>query len=314
MIMRYTRCKWLYARTALAPTNRLSLFSSRWRITRKLRGLSTLTRSLRALVLATVTVRTLSSTGFQFRQKKLRECRRFLGEKPSVSAIGDRTGIFAAYGAGLGAAGGAFAAGAKGDKVDSGFELGAAFGAAVLGIVGGTVEYFRLTRSYETKEAGDANDKMTIIALKDKNILYTGYSAIGYVYFPRGIVGTSSKSLITVRFVRGDPSKDWLPPSFHTIDEQYFGDGVHDKKESQFPKRPREADYSPLVCECPMALTDCSNLKYIAPLNCTAANGESPDDDCQKIGNGSFAAGLSTTGPGVSKTLPKCSSDSIFCP
>jgi hypothetical protein len=128
-----------------------------------------------------------------------------------IGATIDRAGIFATYGAGLGAAGGAFYSHENDEDVSNGFQIGAAYGAlAGLGL-GILYEIARLTLSYETKEAGDANEKMKFLALKDRSILYSNYFAVGYVYFSRNIRdSTDSHSSIVIPLIRGDPSKDWV--------------------------------------------------------------------------------------------------------
>jgi hypothetical protein len=91
--------------------------------------------------------------------------------------------LFASYFAGVGAAGGAFAANAKGQDASNGFALGAACG-AVIGVAASVLyELVRLGLPPESKEAGDANEKIKFLALRDRSILYSGYSSVGYVYF-----------------------------------------------------------------------------------------------------------------------------------
>ena len=95
----------------------------------------------------------------------------------------NRGADFAAFGAGLGAAGGVFAAQARNDAIDNGFELGAAYGAVIGGVAGMAFEYWRLNSAYETEEAGEANEKMKLLALQDQSTLYSNDAKIGYVYF-----------------------------------------------------------------------------------------------------------------------------------
>ena len=228
----------------------------------------------------------------------------------AAATIADKIGAFGAYGAALGAAGGAFTAGAKGDSIDNGFDLGASFGAVALGGVGAIAEYIRLTRSYETNEAGELNEKMKILALKDKNILYSGYSVIGYVYFPRQIRPSSNiHANITIRFVRGDPSKDWIPPSYPSLTSQ---------------KRPEWADYSPLVCKCSVKLDPCQALPNVKAWNsnvddfrCEPANENvsgKPDDSCNQIISNKDTSLEPLNNQATTETLHRCSIGSFLCP
>ncbi len=228
----------------------------------------------------------------------------------AAAAIADKIGVFAAYGAALGAAGGAFTARAKGDEIDNGFDLGASFGAVALGGVGAIVEYLRLTRSYETNEAGEMNEKMKILALKDKNILYSGYSTIGYVYFPRRVRPFSGvQANITIRFVRGDPSKDWLPPSYENI------------KDKPQKRRPEWADYSPLVCKCSVNLDPCQALPSVRArdprlddFHCEPANENVSDGRCNQIISNQNVSLEPLNDQVTTKTLHRCSPGSFLCP
>jgi hypothetical protein len=217
-----------------------------------------------------------------------------VSQMDGLAALIERAGIFATYGAGLGASGGALAADAKGEDVSNGFQLGAAWG-AVAGLVGGLIfEYTRLTYSTESKVAGDANEKMKFLALKDRSILYTGYSAVGYLYYSSDIreVGASSQQAkITIPFVRGDPSKDWTsPPTYkfplekgtcERLDEICQNLKDSDRTGSRYkectqklkhcqsdnfdeptaapiaPRRYLEFDLSPVVCNCTFVVSSC---------------------------------------------------------
>jgi hypothetical protein len=187
-----------------------------------------------------------------------------------VTAIIDRAGDFGAYAAGLGAAAGAFTAGAKADDVDSGFELGAAFGAALGFVTGGIFEYFRLTRSYETKEAGEANEKMKFLALKGRSTLYSGYSAIGYVYFlpdTGALADSSNKIAITIPLLEGNPSNNQ-------------------------------------VCECRVLLNRCD--KPEDPVRCHATGNRLSDGLCESsVHNDIFLSGIPASENQTSGVLRK---------
>src|SRR5215813_4296847 len=98
--------------------------------------------------------------------------------------------------------GGAFYSREKDQDASNGFQIGAAYGLLVGLGAGAVFETFRLTEAYETKEAGDANVKMTFLALKDWSILYTNYSTVGYVYFSRSIRESDRMPTITIPLIR----------------------------------------------------------------------------------------------------------------
>jgi hypothetical protein len=234
------------------------------------------------------------------------------------AALFDRAGIVATYFAGLGAAGGAFAANEKGESVDNGFDLGAAWGAVIGGVVGTGFEYFRLTYSHETKEAGDANEKMKFLALRDRTTLYTDYSALGYVYFlPNVKEGADSthKTEVTIPLVRGDPSKDWVsPPTYNFPDHP--GEAECERRRVECENKPAsskdecrkdakdceekglppvssdrygEFDQSPVVCDCKVELSACDNTMKDSVVVCSAAGGRGADSCTKtKIDNGIF--------------------------
>jgi hypothetical protein len=187
--------------------------------------------------------------------------------------------------------------------------------ASVLGSLSEAVfEYLSLAASYETKEAGEANEKMVSLALKDKNILYTDYSALGYVYLPPDVevrnpeTNTEGDDVI-VRLIRGDPSKDWVSPPtyqfpYHDTCKQEGEQcltkrkpkSVCDKVVSDCEKpaptyRYEDFDLSPIVCKCKMKLSACSMPKAADPLqlHCEAA-GDNPlnDDSCNTIDKNTF--------------------------
>jgi hypothetical protein len=180
-------------------------------------------------------------------------------------ALGDiitQGGVFAAYSAGIGAAGGAFAANAKGEDVSSGFSLGAAYGAVIGGVAGMVYEYLRLTYAHESKDAGDANQKMTFLALQSRSILYTGYTSVGYVYFAKNLDDRSQGPFkINIPFVRGDPSKDWAPPNNFNFPQHTDGKNPV----APGPERFKEIDVSPVVCECQIPLYRCDEGSVTKP-------------------------------------------------
>jgi hypothetical protein len=182
-------------------------------------------------------------------------------------ALGDiitQGGVFAAYSAGIGAAGGAFAANAKGEDVSNGFSLGAAYGAVIGGVAGMIYEYLRLTYAHESKDAGAANEKMMFLALQSRSILYTGYTSIGYVYFAKNLHGRSQGPFkINIPFVRGDPSKDWAPPNNFSFPQHTDKDGKNPVAPG--PERFKEIDVSPVVCECQIPLHRCDVRSVTKP-------------------------------------------------
>jgi hypothetical protein len=255
------------------------------------------------------------------------------------AALIDRAGTFATYGAGLGAAGGALAANAKANSVDNGFELGAAYG-ALAGLVGGFIfEDLRLSFSPETKEAGDANEKMKFLALKDKSILYTHYSTAGYVYFSPMIKRTSDWVgilKVTIPLVRGDPSKDWASPMTNAFPkhpgrvsecaqrrvecEMKFpsnSDKVQCAKDEddcnekglppKAPDRYEEFDLSPVVCACTVYLSPCNLAKNDAFICTVAGPQRVPHDPCASITNG-ISLPEATDAPDTSPVWKKCHS------
>jgi hypothetical protein len=210
-----------------------------------------------------------------------------------VDEVIDRAGVFATYGAGIGAAGGAIAAEAKGEGIDNGFQLGAGYGGVVGLVAGAIVEDLRISLSRETKEAGDANEKMKFLALKDKSILYSGYVTLGYVYF---VQPTKELKSVRILLTRGDPSKDWtIAPSnelFQTSD--YCSNASHSNEEcckkrelcKRIPKNERwpEFDLSPVVCECPVDLHRCNTSQN--QVACHAlGGGRSDSGSCRDIVN-----------------------------
>jgi hypothetical protein len=169
-----------------------------------------------------------------------------------MGEIIEEGGLVATYLAGIGAAGGAFAAYAKGQDESNGFSLGASFGAIIGGFAGSMFEWARLSFVHESKDAGDANEKMKFLALNDRSVLYTDYTSVGYVYFPGQMKHDSADEFtITIPFVRGDPSKDWVTPPNYRF-----------PAEPVYPERYLEVDESPLVCECRIQLpsANCDEL------------------------------------------------------
>ncbi len=82
-----------------------------------------------------------------------------------AAAVAEAAGLSATYVGATAAAGGAFAAYAKANDISNGFSLGVSYGAIVGAVAGVAYELVRLRYSYETKEAGDANEKMKFLAL-----------------------------------------------------------------------------------------------------------------------------------------------------
>ena len=107
-------------------------------------------------------------------------------------------------------------------------------------------EIYRLDISSESQEAGQANEKMKLLALNDRSTLYQGYSTIGYVYFSNrsSLLGaacprqTHMDMQLRVLVALGDPSKDWGTSITGKIDTYR----------------------SPLVCECDSSA--CNTLSY----------------------------------------------------
>jgi len=172
-----------------------------------------------------------------------------------------RMGDFAAYGAGLGAAFGGIAAQIGPAPVDNGFELGAASGALLLGGLGLLYENERLDNAFETKEAGDANEKLKILALKDKTSLYSNEAVSGYVYFPSK-QARGSNGIFTIPLIRGDSSKDWASPPQYNNSEYKVSPLTPER-------RPKVVDLAPVICECPVALDLCPD-KYERELSKSA--------------------------------------------
>jgi hypothetical protein len=227
---------------------------------------------------------------------------------PLSEGIGDelaQAGFFATYLAAVGAAGGAFAASAKSEDVSNGFTLGASYGAVAGAVVGFFYELFRLTYAKESKEAGDANEKMKFLALNSRSIIYTGYSAVGYVYFQGTEIGDTARDLtITIPFIRGDPSKDWIVPNNYTltdqrVDPQCGGSaagpgGSHPAVPSGNCERYKQADESPVVCECKMKLSSTNTCKLNGKKNnvsCTPI-GRQDSGSCSEINDDFFLGGV----------------------
>ena len=153
----------------------------------------------------------------------------------------------------LGAALGAIAAQIGPAPVDNGFELGAASGALLLGAIGLAYEKYRLENAFESKEAGDTNEKLKILALKEKTSLYSDNAVSGYVYFPEKMALSISR--LTIPLIRGDPSKDWVPPpQFEKKDYEVYSPLI-------VGERPKVVDLSPLICKCQVPLDLCPD-KY----------------------------------------------------
>jgi hypothetical protein len=212
---------------------------------------------------------------------------------PLLDGISDelvQAGFFATYFAGVGAAGGAFAANAKGEDVTSGFTLGASWGAVVGAVVGSIYEFARLTYPSESKEAGDANEKMKFLALKDRSILYTDYSAVGYVYFPASEKNEDKPVLsVSIPIVRGDPSKDWITGPNYAPQETIDVNCKSGKCE-----RYKATDESPLVCECHVELDSTSKCNSVDWENSKSRMFCNPVDrndngSCAEIGNDFFS-------------------------
>lgn len=232
----------------------------------------------------------------------------------------DRMADFATFGAGLGAAGGAFAARAKGDDASNGFALGAGYGAVIGGILGFAWETWRLDSAYETKEAGDANEKMKFLALKDKSILYSNDAAIGYVYFAQNITNKGTVTpRITIPLIRGDPSKDWIAPPTYDFSEKCEdlaecksearatctypekcknllkecekpGTNCIKKPTPEPPDRYEAIDLSPIVCECSVELAKCNEAQN--RIECFAAAKRDDHGSCESISNQIFVHGI----------------------
>jgi hypothetical protein len=226
---------------------------------------------------------------------------------PLWEGIGDelaQAGFFATYLAAVGAAGGAFAASAKNEDVSNGFALGASYGAVAGAVVGSFYEFFRLTFAKESQEAGDANEKMKFLALSPRSSIYTGYSAVGYVYFQGRERGDTPTDLtITILFVRGDPSKDWIIPPNYTFTDPTMVDLACASGKCE---RYKQADESPVVCKCQMKLSSTntctldgkkrmsSTVRTPPPTNnisCTPIDGRQDSGSCSEIHDDFFLGG-----------------------
>jgi hypothetical protein len=224
---------------------------------------------------------------------------------PLWEGIGDefeQAGFFATYLGAVGAAGGAFAASAKNEDVSNGFALGASYGAVAGAVVGSLYEFFRLTFAKESQEAGDANEKMKFLALSPRSSIYTGYSAVGYVYFQGGERGDTRTNLtITIPFVRGDPSKDWIVPNNYTLAPQDFINCSSGRCE-----RYKQADESPVVCECKIRLSSTNTCKLPGQKNKVSCTPIDRQDSgaCSEI-NDDFFLGGGGDGLSTSPVWPK---------
>jgi hypothetical protein len=150
-------------------------------------------------------------------------------------------------------------------------------------VVGSAYEFLRLTYAKESLEAGDANEKMKFLALKDRSIIYTGYSAIGYVYFQGRERGDTLTDLtMTIPFVRGDPSKDWMIPPNYTFTDPTTVDPACVSGKCE---RYKQVDESPLVCECQIKLSSTNTRKLPSKKNnvsCTPI-GRKDNGSCSEI-------------------------------
>jgi len=201
---------------------------------------------------------------------------------PLMEGVADgftQAALFATYFASIGAAGGAFAASGKGGDVSNGFTLGASYGAVIGAAASILYEIVRLGLPPESKAAGDANEKMKFLALRDRSILYSGYLSVGYVYFKSD--ETQGPLAIVIPFVRGDPSKDWVTgpnytlghkntPTYqvikgyskqkHVVSQLNVATENTDKVDLDCLtgkgkcERHTQVDESPIVCECDLKL------------------------------------------------------------
>jgi hypothetical protein len=240
---------------------------------------------------------------------------------PGMEALADgftQASLFATYFAGIGAAGGAFAASSKGGDVSNGFTLGASYGAVIGAAASVLYEFVRLGLPAESKAAGDANEKMKFLALRDRSVLYSGYSSVGYVYFDNH--ANPEPLAIVIPFVRGDPSKDWITgpnyalghkdaPKYQIVDEHgrekyvvsQFNDPTKSSNKVDTDKvdldcltgkceRHVQVDESPIVCECYLELSPdsaCDSKVKRTPVYCEPLDRHA-FHSCQDIGNDMF--------------------------
>jgi hypothetical protein len=146
---------------------------------------------------------------------------------------------------------------------------------------------------------------MNFLALKDRSILYSGYSSVGYIYFPQYINAGEAK--LTVPFVRGDPSKDWVSPPTYEFPahsevklcknkmgcgDKQFNERWEATKAPASPDRYQEFDLSPIVCECTISLGECNPRKNNTRAEegpkyflCKAVGGRLDEKACATIGS-----------------------------
>jgi hypothetical protein len=231
--------------------------------------------------------------------------------RDALAAILDRAGTFGSYVAAIGGGGGALHALVENQNISDEAAIGVGAGAGAGILLGTLFEWLRLSSSYEIKEASEANQKMVFLALKDKSILYTHYSALGYVYFSSDVFPRDVKDVgrVMFRLVRGDPSKDWVsPPNYKfppspkdsaTCKQERKKCGQErkpaadcDKEEKECKEKPTYRyegfDLSPVVCECTLPLLACSesstqNVLSKTPEPCTSAENRPDDSSCSKI-------------------------------
>jgi hypothetical protein len=153
----------------------------------------------------------------------------------------------ATYMGGLGALIGTIV-GASTNALSTGVTTGAAIGGAAGAITGVGYEFLRLTSTPESKDVGDLNEKVTLLAFKDSAELYPHYTTSGYIYFPSGRT----------------PSRTSDYPEFKRLEIVLVNS-------SDAEKRPR-------VCDCETTdLPSCQSGETASANLCTPS-----DDSCAK--------------------------------